>query len=216
MRVNERKTQMLCIHSSLNNVVTSYIMPGEDEDRLESTNELKILGFKFNNKPDASYHVGQLIDKFYSRMWTLRFLKRGGMESSDLLKVYETIIRPAIEYSSVVYHTLIPQYQSEKLEAMQRQAYKIIYGSDYSYRDRTESGEVETLYARREKNILRFATKAVKNERFSRKWFPIITRPDREVRDTTRRPYLERPNRTTRMKNNPVQYMAKILNDNYA
>ena len=214
MRVNERKTQMLCIHSCINNELSTYIKPNE-VDSIESTSELKILGFKFNNKPDASFHVSKLIDKFYSRMWTLRFLKRGGMAPADLIKVYETIIRPAIEYSSVVYHTLIPQYQAEKLEALQRMVYKIIYGHNNNYEDMLEDGRVERLEERREKNILKFAKKSLNNERFSRKWFPVVVRPEREVRDTTRRPYLERKCRTTRMKNNPVQYMAKILNDSH-
>ena len=50
---------------------------------------LKILGFNSNNRPDASHHVSLVIEKFYARLWTLRFLKRSGMTKDDLLKVYK-------------------------------------------------------------------------------------------------------------------------------
>ena len=126
MRVNEKKTQMLCMHACKNNLISSYIRVGNGS--IQSTNELKILGFKFNQDPTAIHHVNSLIDKFYSRLWTLRFLKKGGMSKPDLVKIYESVIRPAVEYSGVVYHSLIPQYQSDKLESIQKQAFRIIYG----------------------------------------------------------------------------------------
>ena len=51
------------------------------------------------NSPDASRHVCGVIEKMYSRLWTLRFLKKSGMGKDELLKVYKTIIRPGAEYS---------------------------------------------------------------------------------------------------------------------
>ena len=79
------------------------------------------------------------------------------MAKSDLKKVYETIIRPAIEYSSVVYHTLIPQYQSDRLEAIQKQALRIIYGQGMDYEEMVMEGTVDLLSDRREKKIEEFA-----------------------------------------------------------
>ena len=91
-------------------------------------NELKLLGFTFNSKPNATHHVNILIEKFHSRLWSLRFLKKSGLDKSRLLEVYNVMIRSAVEYCSVVYHTMIPVYLADKLEAIQRQALRIFFG----------------------------------------------------------------------------------------
>ena len=122
---------MLCVHASKFNDVYTYIRTNSDD--IVSTDTLKILGFNFGTSPDATRHVSGVIDKLYSRLWSLRFLKKSGMGRNELLKVYKTIIRPGAEYSSVVYHSLIPNYISDRLESLQRQAVKIIYGYDVDY-----------------------------------------------------------------------------------
>ena len=75
------------------------------------------------------------------------------------------------------------------LVAIQNQAYKIIFGPEVDYIGMVESGEVELLADRREKNVLRFAMEAVNNDRFGPRWFPVATRNGREVRTSTRRQY---------------------------
>ena len=59
MKVNERKTQMLCINASKNNTISSYIRTSSG--KIQPTNKLKILGFTFDNNPNASCHVNGLI-----------------------------------------------------------------------------------------------------------------------------------------------------------
>ena len=84
------------------------------------------------------------------------------MDKNDLLKVYKTVILPAIEYCSVVYDSLIPEYLSNELEMTQKKAIKIIYGWDCNYTNIIASGQVETLKKRRTDNLLKFAHKAEK------------------------------------------------------
>ena len=111
MRVNAKKTQLLCIHPYSSDQVNSYVRA--DGDNIVSNDELKILGFYFNHKPNATYHVSLLLQKFYNMLWSLRFLRRSGMRPEDMCRVYCTIIRPVVEYAAVVYHSLIPKYQAE-------------------------------------------------------------------------------------------------------
>ena len=212
MKVNNKKTQMVCIHPYSSDSITSYIKAGEQ--RINSTSELKILGFHFGTEPNAKVHASKLIEKFYNKMWSLRFLKRSGMKKPDLLKVYKTVILPSVEYASVVYHSLIPQYQAEALEAMQKLAMSIIYGKT-RYSLLIENKTIEPLAIRREKAILDFANKASKNERFRAKWFREnqADQVDRGVRSTTRRRYVEANCKTDRMRKNPVQVMIRALND---
>ena len=212
MRVNTAKTQMLCISPNTHSIVSSYISAGQT--RIESTNSLKILGFNFDTKPDASFHVTGLIDKFYARLRTLRFLKRSGMGKNYLIKVYKTVILPAIEYCSVVYDSMIPEYLPNELESVQKRAIKIMFGWDSCYRDIIDSGQIETLKARRTNNVLKFALKSEQTARFADKWFvPNIIASDRQVRESTRRKYKLKKNKTSRAMSNPVYQLTKILNE---
>ena len=213
MKVNENKTQLLCIHPYNNERVTSYIKT--EDSVLKSGETLKILGFTFDSRPDASYHVKKLVTKFYGMLWSLRFLKRSGMEISDLVKVYETMIRPAVEYASVVYHTLIPEYLSEQLESVQKHAMKIIHGWNMDYMGMVDRGEISTLKNRRIEAVKKFALKSEKNARFSVKWFQTRETLERETRPGVRDKYEERVCRTERETKNPVHHMTKILNEHY-
>ena len=98
-----------------------------------SEDNLKILGVNFDRHPNANFHVRLLMDKFYSRLWSLRFLKKNGMKEKDLVIAFNTIIRPSVEYAAIAYHTLIPNYLAEQLEQVQKHAMKIIYGWNMDY-----------------------------------------------------------------------------------
>ena len=156
-----------------------------------------------------------LVEKFYSRLWTLRFLKRSGLPKGKLIEVYCTIIRPAIEYSSVVYHTLISNELAEKLEAMQRHAVRIICGFDGDVRNKMEDIGMSTLRERREEAVLKFAIKNERNPRYGGRWFQETQQRERSVRASTWSKYVEQRCRTGRMQNNPINYMTKMLNEHY-
>ena len=134
------------------------------------------------------------------------------MPSSDLLGIYCMVIRAAVEYCSVVYHSLIPRYMAERLERVQVQAMKIIFGRGMDYGKMVEDGKIETLEKRRLAACRRFATKAAASGRFGTKWFP-RNGTERTVRSTTRKEYVERNCRTERGRNNPIQYMIRMLNE---
>ena len=76
------------------------------------------------------------------------------------MSIYKTVIRPAAEYCSVAYHSLIPKYLVEALERAQKQAMKVIYGVELDYGMLLENGVLEGMEERREKNCLKFAFKA--------------------------------------------------------
>ena len=137
------------------------------------------------------------------------------MESKDLLIIYKTIIRPFVEYSSVVYHSLIPNYIAEKLERVQKQAIKIIYGWNVDYDQMIENGTIETLRSRRESTLLKFALKAEASPRFGPVWFKPSHDINRAIRATTRNKYLEPQYRTDRDKNNPISVLTRCLNEHY-
>ena len=156
-----------------------------------------------------------VIDRLYGKLWTLRFLKKSGMSQSNLLKIYEQVLRPSAEYSHVVYHSLIPEYVAEKLECVQRQAMKIVFGYDVDYNQLIQDGKISSLKSRRESALSKFALKASVSPRFSSALFEPVPASERSVRKSTRNLYVEKKFRTQRGRNNPVAVMTRRLNEIY-
>ena len=151
----------------------------------------------------------------YGKLWVLHFLKKSGMDEAGLLKVYETVLRPSAEYSSIIYGCLIPEYISNRLELIQKQAAKIIFGYNTVYEQLLEDGKIETLKQRRSEATPRFALKAAGSVRFGPQWFTETSNSNREVRPSTRQKYIERRSRTERGKNNPINVMTRMLNEHH-
>ena len=160
MKVNESKTQVVCISAAKNAVVRSYINANE---RITSADELKILGFWFSTTPGVSLHVQKTVKKFCKRLWSLRHLKRSGMSQDDLLFIYMSVLRPVIDFASIAYHTLLTKEQSETLEHLQKKVLKIIYGYNVTYDDALERANIPRSENRREDNFINFAIKASNN-----------------------------------------------------
>ena len=78
MQVNEKKTQLLCIAGDSSSDVSSYIRT--DTGEISSGKALKILGFHFDSKPSAVYHVTQVINSLASIANYGRLGSSGGLE----------------------------------------------------------------------------------------------------------------------------------------
>ena len=65
------------------------------------------------------------IKKANRRLYALRTLKKCGVPTSDLITVYCSLIRSAIEYASAVFANL-PKYLSDSLEGVQKRTLRII------------------------------------------------------------------------------------------
>ena len=68
MRVNKKKTQILCIHANKDSKINSYITT--ENEQINSGDSLKILGFHFGTDPNAVLHVTLLVEKFYRKLWS--------------------------------------------------------------------------------------------------------------------------------------------------
>ena len=206
--VNTKKTAVLAISGARSYKANVYI--GDHQgNRIESQDKLKTLGFVFNSRGDVADQVELLKNKFRSRLWTLRELRRHEFSEAELLKVYSTMIRPVVEYSAVIYHSMLSAEQTNELEKLQASALKNIYGHVYSYNRLLQLSGIQTLAERRRIACLKFATKTAANPRFS-SWFP--------MRRTSRRrgnilEYAEKNARTDRRMNSPLYFYRRILND---
>ena len=168
MRVNSKKTQLLCVSADRSSQIVTHIVT--DQGRIESTDRLKILGFVFSDKPGVHGHCEYIEEKFAQKIWILRALRSASWDSNSILRAYTCILRPVIEYASILYHSLLNETQKENLERMQRRALRIIYGWSKSYEELIEESGIETLERRRVKATEKFAKKIETNPRFAEKW----------------------------------------------
>lgn len=126
MIVNNDKTKMLCISAARSYQPEPYLI-SSDGTRIDCVKSAKILGFHFDTNPNVATHMAITQKKFKSRLWALRHLKHNGLTSSELVRVYQSMIRPIAEYCSVLFHSLITLRDSLELERIQAQALKTKY-----------------------------------------------------------------------------------------
>ena len=148
MKVNSKKTQLLCISGRYDSDITSYINTADG--RMSSGPQLKILGFTFGTKPNPEAHISKLEDKFRRKIWSIRFLKNAKLRNCELVQLYCAILRPTIEYTAPTYHAMLTEDMSERIEKLQQRVLKIIYGWNVSYRKALEQSGLTTLKERRQ------------------------------------------------------------------
>ena len=109
MRVNCKKTQLLLVsppNGCNNNAFVKLC--GE---RIESTSELKLLGFVFGNEPNVNLHVEHIKKKFRARFWALVHLRNSGLCGDQIIQLFNVFLRPIIEYCCIIYHPLLTKAQ---------------------------------------------------------------------------------------------------------
>ena len=209
LQVNGKKMTLLAISGARSYQARAHIYD-QNQERVDSVANLKTLGFIFNETGTVKDQIQTLIDKVNTRTWTLRELANGGFTEAERLEVYKTMIRPIIEYSSVVYNSMLTQEQEEDLEKVQTRALKNIYGHVYSRRQLYQMSGIETLKERRDRACLKFAQKLANNPRFAC-WLP---RKRAGSRQQQTEEYVEYPARTDRRKNSPLFHFRRLLNTN--
>ena len=70
-------------------------------------------------------NTNEIITKTSKRLHILRVLKRAGVPSTDLICVYNTLVRSVLEYSSVVWATSLLRYLVDQIQRIQKHAMRI-------------------------------------------------------------------------------------------
>ena len=170
MKVNSKKTNLLCISDAQNFVTQAFFVDNEG-NTIESSNTMKVLGFHFSERPNMDTHVAVMKRRFRERYWILVHLQNNGFKEEELLEVYKMNIRPVADYLAEVYHSSLSDRQDEEVERLQSHALRCIYGPRLSARKLKERAGVTSLRDRRIDICDKFADKCIRNERFSH-WFP--------------------------------------------
>ena len=205
LKVNQDKTQLLAISSNKKSIRV-WLQAGKTQ--IESSKELKLLGFLFSDNPDVSAQISNLITRAAKRLFVLRYYSTF-MPGNDLKKLYCALVRSVIEYSSVTYHSMLSKKQENDLEMLQKKCLRCIYGYNKSYDELLKESGLEPLKTRRERAFLKFAKNSANNPIYAH-WFKL--NPN-QTSQRCPKIYEERFARTSRLYNSPLFSMRRILNN---
>ena len=156
----------------------------------------------------------RIILKAYKRLWILRRLKSLGASKENLVEVYTTHIRPALEFAVPVWHPNLNKKCSALIERVQKCACKIILQSQYfSYRSAQRILKLQPLSLRRNRMCMKFALNCEKQDKFSN-WFI----PEKKIVNTRLKQtkFKSVNTKTSRLKNSPISFLTDILNTYYS
>ena len=100
MRVNEAKTQLICLSTNSSYDVHSTI--SACSSMIKSAYTLKILGFVINRRAGIGAYTEHIAKNIGMRFWTLTHMKRMGVSQENMMTVYGSLTRPIIEYVAAV------------------------------------------------------------------------------------------------------------------
>jgi hypothetical protein len=212
MRVNRGKTKIMAVSSAQSFKAKAHMIDRDSGNEVSSVDTLCTLGFNIDSNGGIWTQVRKLRGRLRQRAWTLRAAKKNGMSEAELIKIYTTRVRPAVEANAVVLYSMLSAEQSEMLERMQTLALRNIYGPGLSAaKMRTKAG-VERLEVRREKMAEKFVKKTMENPRFAH-WFverrePVFARRS----EGAYRKYEEKNARTDRRFNSPLFALRRLAN----
>ena len=117
-------------------------------ETIERVTEAKLLGVVLSSDLKWTSHVDYIHKKAVKRIHFIRQLKRSGVNTADLCRVYCSIVRPVMEFSCQTWCTSLTQEMTDLLESVQRRVCRILLPGE-SYNEAMESLCLEPLESRR-------------------------------------------------------------------
>ena len=133
--------------------------------RVERVRSFKLLGGYLSEDLTWKFHVDYILKKANPRLFCLRLLKKAGLNHTDFITIYCSVIRAIIQYASPVWADL-PDYLCSHLESVQKRALKIIFPG-LPYCEALKTSKLKTLECGRDESCQKFInsirTKACRN-----------------------------------------------------
>ena len=185
---------------------------------IEVVEQFKLLDVIVRRDMKWYDNTNYICQKGYERLWMLRRLKGLGASEAEMLDVYNKQVRSVLELAVPVWQPALTQQEMKQIERVQRCAFYIILGDDYSsYDNALDTLECENLNERRVQLCKKFAQKSVKNQRYSN-WFTLNTDPPPSIKTRqgstkTQLKYNPVMTRTDRYMKSPLPYLTDLLNN---
>ena len=161
---------------------------------------------------DTSDYICQ---KGYARLWIIRRLKGLGANQDELLDIYHKQVRSVLELAVPVWQSSITKQEKRQIERVQRCAFNIILGHEYtSYSNALDILNSESLELRRVRLCEKFAKKSSEHQKYQTRFVQSITeeRP-KKTRQKKETKYKQVKFRTERYKSSPLPCLTELLNN---
>ena len=207
MKLNVKKTNYMIFNISKDHQFNTRLYL--ESNLLEQVHETRLLGVIITDDLKWHRNTENLVKRCYQRMIILRNLYSFNVPVEELVNVYCLYIRSVAEQSCVVWASSITKGEEYDLERVQKVALRIILKEDYlSYSNALSVTHLNTLKARRQKLMERFALKCTKNP-LTENMFP---RNPSNVNTRNKESFLVTRARTDRLKYSAIPTMQRILN----
>ena len=114
MRLNPKKCKVMSIcYFQEKPVFPVFTINGVE---LDSVLSHKVLGLTLQSDLRCNVHIESVESKACKRLYILRVLRCSGIDVTDLITVYVTLIRSLLEYGCLVWHSSLPACLSDKLK----------------------------------------------------------------------------------------------------
>ena len=125
----------------------------------------KFLGIHLHFDLKWNIHVSSIVSKTAYLLTSFTYLRRFGLATQIMVLCYKSYIRPLTEYTCLVWDSAMTIDQSDRIERLQKRAYKIIWGSGYvDYETSLKVLKLESLKERRHKLVVDFGRKILDSE----------------------------------------------------
>ena len=143
MLLNAEKTKVLYVSSyksieAVNNIDIN-------ETALETVDTAKLLGVTIDSHLTFKQHVTQAVSKARKRLFNLVLMKRYGLNTAGLTRLYATAIRSVVAYAAPAWYTMTTKQLQDMIEGVQRSALTIIMPELTSYEERLSATNLIAL-----------------------------------------------------------------------
>jgi hypothetical protein len=142
MILNASKTQVLNVSLKKDFLSTDLTLSSSD---LTTSDYAKFLGVHVDKHLNFSMHVDYLVKKCNSRLYFMRNFKRYGMNEVGLKLFYISKVRSLLTFSAPAWFYFLSKENANRLELIQKSAFKIILPDCNSYNDRLTLLAIPTL-----------------------------------------------------------------------
>ena len=175
--------------------------------QVDSISETKLVGVIISQNLRWQKNTEYICNKARKKLWILRRLVKLDLDLFALFDVYTKEVRSILELAVPVWHSGLTKLQSSEIERIQKIAFRIILGSDYSsYEQACKYFGSDTLENRRTKLCLKFAKKNFKSDKC------MFTKTSDFVQTRSKNIVKEYKCRTDRFKKSSLPYLSKLLN----
>ena len=212
MMLNPLKSKTMIFNFTQNYKFTTRL-PLEGQN-LEVVSSTKLLGTIISKDLKWDKNINSIIKKAYARMQLIKKIICFNPPKEDLITIYISFIRSLLEQSCVVWNSMLTEQNINDLERVHKTVLKLILKNEYlDYNNALLKLDLPTLSQRRKYLCENFALKNINNEKMKHHF-----RENPNLHNmTTKNPekYMVSFAHTERLKNSPVIYMQKLLNQKH-